>query len=216
MGECDVFVERLEDASGYVALSREKAERMLVWDRIEAAYKADEAISGRVVDRVKGGLAVDVGGTHVKILVSGEDAQREFPSGPTLTAGEMVSVNVAGMLMPKEEHSDLLRRLLSMLDGRRAFTDAENRTRLVMTGSLCEAPSPVITEVIRSGTCMDVRRFPRKRRFSRLATVWPHATGAFASSAAMVGRRRSTARAPSSSTSTAAASACGREFVSIQ
>jgi small subunit ribosomal protein S1 len=60
--EIEVFLERLEDPSGYVILSREKAERMLVWDRIEAAFKADQAISGRVVDRVKGGLSVDVGG----------------------------------------------------------------------------------------------------------------------------------------------------------
>ena len=67
--EIDVFVERLEDSSGYVALSREKAERMLVWDRIEAAFKADEPIHGRVVDRVKGGLAVDVGG--VKAFLPG-------------------------------------------------------------------------------------------------------------------------------------------------
>ena len=67
--EIDVFVERLEDASGYVQLSREKAERMLVWDRIEAAYKADEPITGRVVDRVKGGLSVDVGG--VKAFLPG-------------------------------------------------------------------------------------------------------------------------------------------------
>ncbi len=60
--ELEVFLERLEDPSGYVILSREKAERMLVWDRIEAAFKADQAITGRVVDRVKGGLSVDVGG----------------------------------------------------------------------------------------------------------------------------------------------------------
>jgi small subunit ribosomal protein S1 len=60
--EIEVFIERLEDSSGYVALSREKAARMRVWDDIEAAYKADEPINGRVVDRVKGGLAVDVGG----------------------------------------------------------------------------------------------------------------------------------------------------------
>jgi small subunit ribosomal protein S1 len=60
--EIDVFLEHLEDPSGYVILSREKAERMLVWDRIEAAFKADQSISGRVVDRVKGGLSVDVGG----------------------------------------------------------------------------------------------------------------------------------------------------------
>jgi small subunit ribosomal protein S1 len=67
--EIDVFVERLEDSSGYVLLSREKAERMLVWDRIEAAYKEDQAITGRVVDRVKGGLSVDVGG--VKAFLPG-------------------------------------------------------------------------------------------------------------------------------------------------
>jgi small subunit ribosomal protein S1 len=60
--EIDVFIERLEDISGHVILSREKAERMLIWDRIEAAYKADQPIQGRVIDRVKGGLSVDVGG----------------------------------------------------------------------------------------------------------------------------------------------------------
>jgi small subunit ribosomal protein S1 len=60
--EIEVFIERLEDSSGYVALSREKAARMRVWDDVEAAFKADQAIDGRVVDRVKGGLSVDVGG----------------------------------------------------------------------------------------------------------------------------------------------------------
>ena len=67
--ELDVFIERLENNSGYILLSREKAERMLVWDRIEGAFKGDEAISGRVVERVKGGLAVDVGG--VKAFLPG-------------------------------------------------------------------------------------------------------------------------------------------------
>jgi small subunit ribosomal protein S1 len=67
--EIEVFIERLEDSSGYVALSREKAARMRVWDDIEAAYKEDAAITGRVLDRVKGGLAVDVGG--VKAFLPG-------------------------------------------------------------------------------------------------------------------------------------------------
>ena len=35
-------------------------------------------------------LVVDVGGTHVKVLVTEGDAPREFPSGPTLTAEQMV------------------------------------------------------------------------------------------------------------------------------
>src|SRR5262245_15848102 len=36
-------------------------------------------------------LVVDVGGTHVKVLASGENVAREFPSGPTLTAEQMVA-----------------------------------------------------------------------------------------------------------------------------
>jgi polyphosphate glucokinase len=36
-------------------------------------------------------LVVDIGGTHVKILVTGEKSPREFASGPTLTAEQMVA-----------------------------------------------------------------------------------------------------------------------------
>ena len=41
-------------------------------------------------------LVVDVGGTSVKILVAGQLTPRAFPSGPTLTASEMVSKGPAG------------------------------------------------------------------------------------------------------------------------
>jgi len=36
-------------------------------------------------------LVVDVGGTHVKILATGEKQSRKFPSGPTLTPKQMVA-----------------------------------------------------------------------------------------------------------------------------
>ena len=36
-------------------------------------------------------LVVDVGGTHVKVLATGQNAARELPSGPTLTAEQMVA-----------------------------------------------------------------------------------------------------------------------------
>jgi polyphosphate glucokinase len=36
-------------------------------------------------------LAVDVGGTHVKVLATGQTEPRRFPSGPELTAKQMVS-----------------------------------------------------------------------------------------------------------------------------
>src|SRR5499427_4276450 len=36
-------------------------------------------------------LVVDVGGTHVKVLVTGAETPREFASGPTLTPAQMVA-----------------------------------------------------------------------------------------------------------------------------
>jgi small subunit ribosomal protein S1 len=60
----DVVIDRGETEEGYVLLSHEKAQRVRVWDDIEKAYNDKALIKGYVVDRVKGGLSVDVGGVR--------------------------------------------------------------------------------------------------------------------------------------------------------
>jgi small subunit ribosomal protein S1 len=57
----DVLLEKTENSDGYVVLSKEKAERLKVWDEVEKAYETGEPLMGRVVDRIKGGLKVDIG-----------------------------------------------------------------------------------------------------------------------------------------------------------
>jgi small subunit ribosomal protein S1 len=57
----DVLVEETEDEDGRIVLSKEKADRLKIWDDISRAYEADESVEGRVLSRVKGGLAVDIG-----------------------------------------------------------------------------------------------------------------------------------------------------------
>ena len=57
----DVLVEETEDLDGRIALSKEKADRLKIWDEISRAYEADEAVEGQIVARVKGGLSVDIG-----------------------------------------------------------------------------------------------------------------------------------------------------------
>jgi small subunit ribosomal protein S1 len=57
----DVLLERTEDREGYVVLSREKAEKMKIWDEVEKAYSEKKVVVGRVIERIKGGLAVDIG-----------------------------------------------------------------------------------------------------------------------------------------------------------
>jgi len=59
--EIDVLLEFAEDQEGHIVLSREKAERVKVWDDIERAFNDQVIVTGVVVDRIKGGLSVDIG-----------------------------------------------------------------------------------------------------------------------------------------------------------
>ena len=57
----DVLLERTEDRDGHIVLSREKAEKMKIWDEVEKAFAERKVVIGRVIERIKGGLAVDIG-----------------------------------------------------------------------------------------------------------------------------------------------------------
>jgi small subunit ribosomal protein S1 len=57
----DVLVESRENEYGLIVLSKEKADKLKVWDDISAAAERDEVVEGIVVARVKGGLSVDIG-----------------------------------------------------------------------------------------------------------------------------------------------------------
>ena len=67
----DVMIEAGEPPEGYVLLSHTRASRLRVWDNLEKAYQEQLVISGHVLGRVKGGLAVDVG---VKAFMPGSQA----------------------------------------------------------------------------------------------------------------------------------------------
>jgi len=57
----EVMVEWWDDENEVVVLSKEKAEKVKVWEDIKKSYDADEPIEGTIVSRVKGGFSVDIG-----------------------------------------------------------------------------------------------------------------------------------------------------------
>jgi small subunit ribosomal protein S1 len=59
--EIEVYLEMKEDSEGLIVLSKEKADKIKVWDVITRAYEKGTPVEGRIVEVVKGGLAVDVG-----------------------------------------------------------------------------------------------------------------------------------------------------------
>ncbi len=66
----DVYIESRENDDGLVTLSKEKADKMKVWDEISAACERDELIEGTISQRVKGGLSVTIRG-GVKAFLPG-------------------------------------------------------------------------------------------------------------------------------------------------
>ena len=59
--EIEVYLESKEDNEGLIVLSKDKADKIKVWDAISKAHDSGVPVDGRVVEVVKGGLAVDVG-----------------------------------------------------------------------------------------------------------------------------------------------------------
>jgi small subunit ribosomal protein S1 len=57
-----IEVERLhEQRDGYVLLSHVRAHRRRVWERIEKSYREHTNLKGKILERIKGGLVVDIG-----------------------------------------------------------------------------------------------------------------------------------------------------------
>ena len=60
--EVEVLVKSMETSEGFPVLSRADAVRMKAWDELEKAYSQGTPIKGRVTERIKGGLRVDIDG----------------------------------------------------------------------------------------------------------------------------------------------------------
>ena len=59
--EIDVWVEHFNEKEGTVTVSHRKAARSKAWETVERAFEEGAPLKGRVVERIKGGLTVDIG-----------------------------------------------------------------------------------------------------------------------------------------------------------
>ncbi len=60
--DIDVMREKGETEEGYINLSHQKAQRLRAWDEIERAYNEKKPIQAVVIERIKGGVTVDIHG----------------------------------------------------------------------------------------------------------------------------------------------------------
>ena len=60
--EVDVLVKNMETGEGFPLLSRADAVRLRAWDTLEKAFNDGTSVKGRIAERIKGGLRVDIDG----------------------------------------------------------------------------------------------------------------------------------------------------------
>jgi small subunit ribosomal protein S1 len=112
----EVLLEATENLDGRLVLSKEKALKMKVWDDIEEAYKNDKVIEGRVIDRIKGGLSVDVG---VRAFLPGSQVDVRPIRNLDSLRGEKIRVKVI----------KLNKRRGNIVLSRKEVIEAENKDR---------------------------------------------------------------------------------------
>ena len=105
-----------EHKEGYVILSYQKALRRRMWEKIDAAYKAKGTITGKVVDRIKGGLVVDIG---VRAFLPGSQYDLRPTQNLDNLAGTEVQVRV----------TKLNRRRGNVVVSRRALLEEEQHAK---------------------------------------------------------------------------------------
>ena len=112
-----------ETKDGMAIVSYQKVLRKRTWEKIEAAYKAKETLTGKVVDRIKGGLVVDIG---VRAFLPGS----QYDLRPTQNLDGLVGTEVQVRV------TKLNRRRGNVVVSRRALLEEElhgKRTQLMET-----------------------------------------------------------------------------------
>ena len=60
--EVDVYIEKIEDSSGKIVLSRKRADFMRIWGEIMDLFETQNVTSVKILRRIKGGMVVDLKG----------------------------------------------------------------------------------------------------------------------------------------------------------
>jgi small subunit ribosomal protein S1 len=136
--EVDVLLEEAEGEDGRVVISKEKADRLKIWDDISKAYKADEAVEGMVLSRVKGGLAVDIG---VKAFLPGSQVDLRPVRNLEHIVGQRLQFKII----------KFNKRRANIVLSRRALLESE-RKRMRETTLQTLAPGQIVDGVIKNLT----------------------------------------------------------------
>jgi small subunit ribosomal protein S1 len=134
----DVLLVRKEDKEGRIILSKEKAARVKIWDKVEEAYKNHDTVRGKIISRVKGGLSVDIG---VQAFLPGSQADMR----PVRDLGTLVGAELDFRVIKYEKRQG------NIVLSRRAALEAERKALLEKTLEILEKDA-ILEGIVRNIT----------------------------------------------------------------
>ncbi len=137
--EIEVMVEWWDEENEQVVLSKEKAEKIKVWEEIKEAYDNDSTVEGVIINRVKGGFAVDIG---IQAFLPGSQADLR----PIRNMDEMVSQTCNFKILKfNRKRSNIVLSRRAILEERRVHLRAETLSD-IEEGKVMEGIVKNITE----------------------------------------------------------------------
>jgi small subunit ribosomal protein S1 len=143
----EVFLERVENARGEAALSREKARREEAWDRLEQAYEKEERVEGAIFGRVKGGFTVDLGGAVAFLPGSQVDVRPVRDAGPLMGLAQPFQI----LKMDRRRGNIVVSRRAVLEESR-----AEQRAEIVAKLKEGDAVDGVVKNITEYGAFVDL------------------------------------------------------------
>ncbi len=128
--QVDVWIEHYDETAGTVSVSRRKAALRKAWEEIECAFREQTALRGRIVERVKGGLSVDIG---VRAFLPGSHADLRPHSNLDALQGQEITCKI--IKLNRERNNVVVSRKLA-LEEEASRRKAELSQRLVEGGEI--------------------------------------------------------------------------------
>jgi small subunit ribosomal protein S1 len=122
--EINVFIERINDHDGVITLSRERAARINAWENLSASMKNGSSVEGRVLDKTKGGLILNVMG--VKAFLPGSQIDVKPVKNLDEFDDQTIRVKILKMAHARP-HPGQSSPGMSMIVSRRAVIEEETR-----------------------------------------------------------------------------------------
>jgi len=88
----EVYVENMRDSEGMIKLSKERASKIKTWDILEKSLEEGADVEGKIIEKTKGGLSVDIGG--VKAFLPGSQIDTKIIKDVDSLIGQKLSFRI--------------------------------------------------------------------------------------------------------------------------